>query len=113
MWGACPTGYKVDGKTWVDPPRCSVFGLLVGRSCDIDPPSNVKNVTKLSGVELRCRLDLCSSECASPPTSVGIETSYVDWCSLDSPHPERRSVCPSGRLEDDDPAHRPLREWEG
>ncbi|RRT34375.1 hypothetical protein B296_00031439 [Ensete ventricosum] len=49
----------------MDPPGCSVFGLLVGRSCNIDPPSNAKNVTKLLGVELRCRLDLFSSECVN------------------------------------------------
>ncbi|RZR94287.1 hypothetical protein BHM03_00022951 [Ensete ventricosum] len=57
----------------MDPPGCSAFGLLVGRSCDIGPPSSAKNVTKLSGVELRCRLDLFLFECASPPTSVGVK----------------------------------------
>ncbi|RWW68880.1 hypothetical protein BHE74_00023556 [Ensete ventricosum] len=48
------------------------------------------------GVELRCQLDLFTSECASPSTSVGIETSCVDWRSLSSPRPERRSADPSG-----------------
>ncbi|RWW08623.1 hypothetical protein GW17_00027926 [Ensete ventricosum] len=64
VWGSKPRvieqppitircGCKVDGKTWVDPPGCFVFGLLVGRSCDIGPPSSAKNVTKLSVVRVR------------------------------------------------------------
>ncbi|RWW06780.1 hypothetical protein GW17_00029870 [Ensete ventricosum] len=55
-------------------------------------------------------LDLFTSKCISPLMLVGIETSYVDWRSLSSPRPERRSVDPSGCLGDDDPTHMPLRE---
>ncbi|RRT47660.1 hypothetical protein B296_00028311 [Ensete ventricosum] len=94
----------------MDPPGCSVFGLLVGRSCDIDPPSSAKNVIELSGVKLRCRLDLFSSEFVSPPTSVGNETSCVGGLFLDGPRLGCRSVCPSGHLGNGrgDPV-RPLR----
>ncbi|RRT60963.1 hypothetical protein B296_00018366 [Ensete ventricosum] len=105
-----PVTIRVDGKTWVDPPGCSVFGLLVQRSYDIGPPSSDKNITKLLGTP---QLNLFTSECASPLISVGFETSCIDWRSLSCPRPECRSVDPSSHLGDDDPAHRPLQEWEG
>ncbi|RWW85584.1 hypothetical protein BHE74_00005724 [Ensete ventricosum] len=40
--GVCPTTCKIGGRMWVNPLRCSEFGLLVGRSCDIGPPSSAK-----------------------------------------------------------------------
>ncbi|RZS20748.1 hypothetical protein BHM03_00053309 [Ensete ventricosum] len=80
--GVYPAGCKVDGRTWVNPSGCSEFGLLVGCSCDIGPPSSVKNVVEPSGVELRCRPDLFSAEYASSPTSVGIWISDLGWTHL-------------------------------
>ncbi|RWW67493.1 hypothetical protein BHE74_00025054 [Ensete ventricosum] len=39
----CPVACKVGARIWVNPSECSEFGLLVGRSCDIGPPSSTKN----------------------------------------------------------------------
>ncbi|RRT86156.1 hypothetical protein B296_00003609 [Ensete ventricosum] len=83
----CPAGCKVDGRTWVNPPGCSEFGLLVGRSCDIGPPSSTKNVVEPSGVELRYRPDLFSVEYASSPMSVGIWIFNLGWSLLGSQRP--------------------------
>ncbi|RWW67253.1 hypothetical protein BHE74_00025313 [Ensete ventricosum] len=46
--GVCPVAYKVGGRIWVNPLGCSKFRLLVGRSCDISPPSSAENVIELS-----------------------------------------------------------------
>ncbi|RWW22148.1 hypothetical protein GW17_00013669 [Ensete ventricosum] len=91
-------------RRWVSGPRSAK--TMSGRL------TQFKSTNTVSRVELRCRLDLFSSEYVSPPTSVGIETSCVDCRSLGGPRPKRRSVCSSSRLGDDDSAHRPLREWE-
>ncbi|RRT44829.1 hypothetical protein B296_00043740, partial [Ensete ventricosum] len=56
--------------------------------------AKVYDFQELSGVELRCRPDLFSSECASSPLSVGVGTSGVGWSFLDDLRPERRSVVP-------------------
>ncbi|RRT82250.1 hypothetical protein B296_00002790 [Ensete ventricosum] len=66
--------------------------FLHHRRCFL-PPNHV------NGVELRCRLDLFSSECATPPMSVGVETSCVDLCSLGSPRRKAREAPPMPKLE--------------
>ncbi|RZS21534.1 hypothetical protein BHM03_00054187, partial [Ensete ventricosum] len=60
-----------------------------------------------------CQLNLFSSEYASSPTSVGIGAFDVGWSLLGDLRFKSRSICPSGHLGADDPAHRPLRGWEG
>ncbi|RWW53684.1 hypothetical protein BHE74_00039827 [Ensete ventricosum] len=62
---------------------------------------------------LLCLLYMFSSECVNSPESVGTRTSGAGWSFLGDLRPKRWSVCPSGRLGADDPAHRPFREWEG
>ncbi|RWW56446.1 hypothetical protein BHE74_00036838 [Ensete ventricosum] len=64
--------------------------LIVTRSCHRAMSSD----RELSGVELRCRPDLFSSECASSPLSMGVGTSDVGWSFLGDLRPERRSVVP-------------------
>ncbi|RWV89407.1 hypothetical protein BHE74_00028583 [Ensete ventricosum] len=40
----CPPVCRVGRGMWVLPPRCFKLGLLDGCSCDIGPPSSVKNI---------------------------------------------------------------------
>ncbi|RWW39808.1 hypothetical protein BHE74_00054826, partial [Ensete ventricosum] len=61
--GVLPVATSAEEHPDASASTLGLFGLLVGRSCDIAPPSSVKNVTKLLGVELRCWLDLFSSKC--------------------------------------------------
>ncbi|RRT64752.1 hypothetical protein B296_00011703 [Ensete ventricosum] len=75
--------------------------------------THIVSVIELSGVELRCRLDLFSSEYASSPTLVGIGTFDVGCSLLGDLRFGRRSVRPLGHLGADYPAHKPLRGWEG
>ncbi|RRT36775.1 hypothetical protein B296_00046529 [Ensete ventricosum] len=50
--GVCQLPTKSVGRMWVNPPGCSEFGLLIGHSCDIGPPSSAKNIVELSGEPL-------------------------------------------------------------
>ncbi|RWW31501.1 hypothetical protein GW17_00003881 [Ensete ventricosum] len=79
--------------------------------------SQAKAREKLSvvypSILLLCRLDLFSFEYASSLTSVVIGTFDAGCSLLGDLRFGRWSVRPSGHLGADDPAHRPLRGWEG